>query len=75
MQVAKTRPDRMALSRGLGGLALAAALALGGCVKLGSKVPDNLISLSPQAVAPAGAIGQGRYRLPVDAVNATGTSP
>jgi len=49
------------ISRALGGLALAMALALGGCVKLGSKVPDNLISLSPQAVAPAGAIGEGRY--------------
>lgn len=42
-------------------LALAAALPLAGCVKLGSKVPDQLISLTSQAVAPAGVIGTGRF--------------
>ena len=42
-------------------LSLVAALPLAGCVKLGSKVPDQLISLTPQAVAPAGAIGTGRF--------------
>ena len=36
------------------GIALAACLALAGCVSLGGKLPDQLISLTAEASAPAG---------------------
>lgn len=55
------RGQTMATRRIATALALAAAVALGGCVKLGSKVPDQLIRLTPQTAAPAGAIGAGRF--------------
>lgn len=37
-----------------------ALLALAGCVSFGGKVPDQLISLTPQTMAPAGDIGSGQ---------------
>lgn len=43
------------------GAVLAAALAaLGGCVSLGPKVPDQLFSLTATSAAPAGDLGTGR---------------
>lgn len=39
---------------------LAATLLLSGCLGLGGKVPDQLISLTARDVAPAGAVDQGR---------------
>ena len=39
------------------GLPQAAALLLAGCISFGPKVPDQLISLTPEATAPAGDIG------------------
>lgn len=38
---------------------VAALLLLAGCVSLGEKVPGQLIDLTPQATAPAGAMGKG----------------
>lgn len=40
--------------------ALAAAALLSGCVSLGGKTPDQLITLTPEAAAPAGALGGGK---------------
>lgn len=42
------------------GLVLAVLAALPGCVSLGGKVPDQLISLTALQTAPAGAIGEGQ---------------
>ncbi|RDC59265.1 hypothetical protein HME9302_00452 [Alteripontixanthobacter maritimus] len=36
-------------------LAITASLALSGCISFGPDVPDNLLTLTPTAVAPAGA--------------------
>lgn len=41
------------------GISLAAVLLLGGCLSLGSKPPEQLISLTPDRAAPAGEIGGG----------------
>lgn len=39
---------------------IALILALGGCISLGGgKVPDSLLTLTPEAAAPAGATGSG----------------
>lgn len=40
--------------------ASAALLVLAGCVSLGGTVPDQLISLTPNTMAPAGDIGSGQ---------------
>jgi len=48
---------RLAIWRG--GAVLAVALALSGCLSLGGKVPERLISLTADETAPAGAIGHG----------------
>ena len=40
--------------------AASAALLLAGCISFGPKVPDQLISLSPDVSAPAGDIGSGK---------------
>lgn len=39
---------------------LSALLLLGGCISLSHKPPDQLISLTPESVAPAGATATGR---------------
>ena len=44
------------------GAALAALLLLAGCLSLGGKVPAELISLTPDASAPAGALAAGPRR-------------
>jgi len=41
------------------GIAIAVCLSLAGCVSLGGKVPDQLISLTSQASAPAGDLRSG----------------
>ncbi len=43
-----------------GGAVLAAVAALAGCVSLGGKVPEQLITLTPSEMAPAGEIGGGK---------------
>jgi cholesterol transport system auxiliary component len=40
--------------------ALGAVLLLAGCISLGGKVPEQLIMLTPQKSAPAGALGGGK---------------
>lgn len=42
------------------GLTVLATLALGGCISLGAKVPPQLLTLTAQATAPAGAAASGR---------------
>lgn len=44
------------------GAALAALTLLAGCISLGGKVPTQLISLTPQTSAPAGALAAGPRR-------------
>jgi cholesterol transport system auxiliary component len=39
---------------------LAALLLLGGCISIGHEPPDQLIGLTPESVAPAGATASGR---------------
>ena len=39
----------------------ALALALGGCLSLGDKVPDTLFSLTPARIAPAGTAASGNF--------------
>lgn len=55
--------EAMSEKRTLGGagwlLALAAALALSGCVSLGKKPPPTLLDLSPASPAPAGLAASG----------------
>lgn len=41
------------------GASLAAVLLLAGCISLGGKVPAQLISLTPEATAPAGTLAAG----------------
>lgn len=40
-------------------VSLAALLLLAGCISLGKKAPEKLISLTPEATAPAGVMGNG----------------
>lgn len=42
------------------GAMLAALSLLAGCVSLGGRIPEMLIGLTPESVAPAGALGGGR---------------
>jgi cholesterol transport system auxiliary component len=48
------------MDRKAGGLAaLAMVLALGGCLSLGKKTPDQLLNLTAASIAPAGAAASG----------------
>ncbi len=59
-----TFAGRMGAGRAIAknGAALAALLLLAGCLSLGGKVPAELISLTPDASAPAGALAAGPRR-------------
>lgn len=60
-----TARDRKGEHRGMAvvirnaGITVAASLLLAGCVSLGSKVPDQLITLTSDARAPAGEVRSG----------------
>lgn len=44
----------------MGGIAVVAALALSGCVSIGTKPPEQLLRLTPDTVAPAGTTSSGQ---------------
>lgn len=52
-------PIRRTATRLIPTALLASVALLGGCVSFGAKVPDQLISLTPQSVAPAGSTAEG----------------
>ena len=55
----RTMNARNTTPRGLkAGLATGLALALSGCVSLGVEVPESLLTLSPTATAPVGAVAE-----------------
>jgi len=53
------RGRRVALAVRKTGAMLAACLALTGCISLGGKVPDLLLTLTPEVRPPAGEMGAG----------------